>query len=65
LGYVDTAMATGHRLLLPAADPQRIARTVVDGLGRGRRFAYLPRYWRAVVFLLRRLPWPVYRRLNF
>lgn len=65
LGYVDTAMAAGRRLLLPRADPQRIARAVVDGLDRDRRFAYLPRYWRAVVFVLRRLPWPIYRRLAF
>jgi decaprenylphospho-beta-D-erythro-pentofuranosid-2-ulose 2-reductase len=65
LGYVDTAMAAGRRLLLPAADPHRIARTVVRSLERNRRFSYLPRYWRAVVFALRCLPWPIYRRLSF
>jgi decaprenylphospho-beta-D-erythro-pentofuranosid-2-ulose 2-reductase len=65
LGYVDTAMATGRRLLLPPADPQRIARAVVAGLHRDRRLTYLPRYWRAITFGLRRLPWPIYRRLRF
>jgi short-subunit dehydrogenase len=65
LGYVDTAMAAGRRLLAPRADPRRIARTVVDGLDRDRRFSYLPRYWHAVVWVLRRLPWAVYRRLDF
>jgi short-subunit dehydrogenase len=65
LGYVDTAMATGRRLLLPPANPQRIARSVVEGLGQGRRFMFLPRYWRALVFGLRHLPWPLYRRLRF
>lgn len=65
LGYVDTAMAAGRHLLLPAADPQRIARTVADSLPRGRRFRYLPRYWRPIVFGLRHLPWPIYRRLSF
>jgi short-subunit dehydrogenase len=65
LGYVDTAMAAGQRLLLPRADPQRIARTVVDGLHRDRRFTYLPRYWAPIVIGLRCLPWPVYRRLKF
>jgi short-subunit dehydrogenase len=65
LGYVDTAMAAGQRLLLPRADPQRIARTVVDGLHRDRRFAYLPRYWRPITFGLRHLPWPIYRRVAF
>ena len=65
LGYVDTAMAAGRRLLLPPADPQRIARTIVEGLYQDRRFTYLPRYWRAIVFGLRRLPWPIYRRVSF
>jgi len=65
LGYVNTAMTAGRRLLLPRADTQRIARTVVDGLGRERRFSYLPRYWGVIVWVLRRLPWPVYRRLDF
>jgi short-subunit dehydrogenase len=65
LGYVDTGMAAGRRLLLPPADPRRIAATVVNGLDRDHRFTYLPRYWRAVVFVLRRLPWSVYRRLDF
>jgi decaprenylphospho-beta-D-erythro-pentofuranosid-2-ulose 2-reductase len=65
LGYVDTAMAAGRHLLLPRANPHRIARTVADGLERERRLIYLPRYWHAVVWVLRRLPWPVYRRLEF
>jgi short-subunit dehydrogenase len=65
LGYVDTAMAAGRRLLLPAADPQGIARGVVLGLGHDRRFTYLPRYWRMITFGLRHLPWPIYRRLRF
>jgi short-subunit dehydrogenase len=65
LGYVDTAMAAGQRLLLPRADPRRIGRTVVDGLDCDRRFTYLPRYWRAITFGLRCLPWPIYRRLRF
>jgi short-subunit dehydrogenase len=65
LGYVDTAMAAGRRLLVPPADPRRIARTVVDGLGQDRRFRYLPWYWRPVAFVLKHLPWPVYQRLDF
>jgi short-subunit dehydrogenase len=65
LGYVDTAMTAGQDLLFPVADPRRVARAVVRGLGRERRIAYVPRYWRAVVFVLRLLPWPLYRRLRF
>jgi short-subunit dehydrogenase len=65
LGYVDTAMAQGRRLLLPPANPRRIAGSVVEGLQRDHRLTYLPRYWGAVTFGLRHLPWPIYRRLRF
>lgn len=65
LGYVDTAMSRGRKLLLPPADPMRIAEAIVDDLSRARRFAHLPRYWRAITFVIRILPWPLYRRLGF
>lgn len=65
LGYVDTAMAAGRTVLFPAASPQRIAARVVRGLDSDHRFTYLPRYWRSITFVLRRLPWPIYRRLRF
>jgi short-subunit dehydrogenase len=65
LGYVDTAMTRGMQLAFPVADPQRVARAVVDGLGGPGRVRYLPGWWRLVVGVLRLLPWPVYRRLRF
>jgi short-subunit dehydrogenase len=65
LGYVDTALTDGLDLLLPRADPSRVAQAVVAGLGREGRIRYVPRYWRVVVLVLRLLPWPLYRRLRF
>lgn len=65
LGYVDTAMSRGRKLLFPPADPMRVAEAIVDDLNRARRFAHLPRYWAVVTFMLRLLPWSVYRRLSF
>lgn len=65
LGYVDSAMTRGRRLLLPVASPKRVADTVVGGLYQSRRFQYSPRLWVAVVAVLKRLPWPVHKRLEF
>lgn len=65
LGYVDTAMTRGRRLLLPVADPANVARTVVGGLSQSRRFRYAPAFWRPIVFVLERLPWSIYRKLEF
>jgi decaprenylphospho-beta-D-erythro-pentofuranosid-2-ulose 2-reductase len=65
LGYVDTAMSRGQKLRLPPASPDVVARTVVDGLERGSFQRYEPRYWGAIIRVMRSLPWFVYRRLKF
>jgi short-subunit dehydrogenase len=65
LGYVDTALSFGQRLLFPRVSPESVARYVLkDGIGwAGRR--YVPRFWSLVTLVLRCLPWSIYRRLSF
>jgi short-subunit dehydrogenase len=65
LGYVDTEMTRGRRLMLPVASASRVASAIADGLHEPRRFRYVPRFWAVVAFVLDRLPWPIYRRLDF
>ncbi len=65
LGYLDTRLAYGRRLLLPKADPERVARRVCAELGRRRGSAFIPRYWYLSTLLIRWLPWALFRRLNF
>ena len=65
LGYVDTNLAFGRPLPFPKADPRRLAEQVCDELGRARGKRFLPGGWRLVAFVVRSLPWFVYRRLRF
>jgi short-subunit dehydrogenase len=65
LGYVDTAMSFGQRLLFPRVSPQSVARRVMRTLGRDIGVVYYPGYWSFIIALLRRLPWFLYRRLRF
>lgn len=65
LGYVDTRLAQGRDLKLRPADPVRVARRVVDGLGGRSRTVFEPRYWAVIVRGLRALPAPIYNRLDF
>jgi short-subunit dehydrogenase len=65
LGYVDTNLAFGRPLPLPKADPKRLAASICDELGRARGRRYRPAWWRPVAFVLRHLPWFVYRRMRF
>ena len=65
LGYVDTAMSFGQRLLFPRVSPQAVAKRVVRSLDRDIGTVYYPGYWFCIVTLLRLLPWSIYRRLRF
>ena len=65
LGYLDTNLAFAQRTALPRAAPANCADRVYRDRGRDFGRAYHPGYWRLVGFVLRQLPWFVYRRMSF
>lgn len=65
LGYLDTQLSYGRTLLLPRADPKRVAKRVCRALGRERGRRYLPWFWYPAAVLLKAIPWAVFRRLDF
>lgn len=64
LGYLKSQMTFGKKLLLPAADPNVIARKIVANLDRDLGVVYLPAWWRYIMWVYRSLPWMIYKRLN-
>jgi uncharacterized protein len=65
LGYVDTAMADGRKLWLPKASPESVAAFAVSRLGSDPGRDYFPRFWGLVAWILRSMPWWLFRRLPF
>lgn len=65
LGYMNTQMAFGIRTLLPKADPDRLSRVVLANITRDIGVMYYPRYWRFINWVIRMIPWQLYKRLNF
>jgi decaprenylphospho-beta-D-erythro-pentofuranosid-2-ulose 2-reductase len=65
LGYVDTSMSFGAKLLLPAVGPAEVARFALRMCGTDKRFSYFPYFWFPVIMLLKVLPWSLYRKLRF
>jgi decaprenylphospho-beta-D-erythro-pentofuranosid-2-ulose 2-reductase len=63
LGYVDTPMSFGRKLLLPIAAPHEAAAFMTRAHRPGKH--YYPRFWWWVLLVLKSLPWAVYRRLSF
>lgn len=65
LGYIDTAMLYGRRVLLPPVSAEAAAHHIVENIDRDRGVVFYPRYWRWLMAILRALPWFVYKRLDF
>jgi short-subunit dehydrogenase len=65
LGYVDTNLAFGKATPLRPVSPEHVARRIVVGLGSRQGDFYEPRFWGVVCAILRWVPWPLYRRLQF
>lgn len=65
LGYVETQMTFGRKLLFPIARPEAVARVVCDNLKKDFGFKYYPGFWRGIIFVIRNLPWFIFKKLNF
>lgn len=65
LGYVDTGMSFGQKLLFPVARPEEVASTVAKNLDKDFGKKYYPSYWQWIVLILRMLPWTIYKKLKF
>ncbi|MCX7310348.1 MAG: SDR family NAD(P)-dependent oxidoreductase [Alphaproteobacteria bacterium] len=64
LGYIQTRMTFGQRLMFPALKPEQGADAIVKNLGRDLGAVYLPWWWWGITTIIRFLPWPIFKRLN-
>lgn len=64
-GFVKTGMTSGLPTPPFAGEPDAVAGDVVRAIDRGQPVVYTPRIWWAVMFVIRRLPRFVMRRIEF
>jgi len=64
LGFVDTAMTFGRPGTFLVAAPDAAAAAVVRHAERGTDVAYVPRFWRLVMLVIRLIPEAVFKRLD-
>lgn len=62
-GFVRTRMTAGMTSAL-MAEPEKVARAIVSALDRRREVIYVPGIWRWIMFIIRRIPAPVFRRMK-
>ena len=64
-GFVKTGMTVGLKPPPFAGDPDEVARRVLKAIDRGWSEVYVPSAWRWVMYVIRRLPRFVMRRVEF
>jgi short-subunit dehydrogenase len=63
-GFVDTQMTWGRPGLFLVASPQAAARSIVKAVLKGEDQAYVPGFWRPVMFLIRLIPEKIFKRMR-
>lgn len=65
-GFVDTGMTWG--LLKPGsplvAQPEKVAADITKAIRRRKNAIYTPGFWRMIMFIIRNVPEPVFKRLK-
>lgn len=64
LGRVDTPMTASFEKGLTWAQPRNVAPLICRAIERGKDVAYVPGYWRAIMFVLRTMPEAWFKRLR-
>ena len=62
-GFVRTSMTDGREALPLAVDASQVAADVVRGVDADRRIIWSPRIFQPVMFALKHVPGPIFRRL--
>jgi decaprenylphospho-beta-D-erythro-pentofuranosid-2-ulose 2-reductase len=64
LGPTDTPMTVDHRKNVLFASRERVARGIVTALEHNVSEAFVPGFWRYIMFVVRNLPEPVFQRIG-
>lgn len=64
LGFIDTKQTYGLPGIFHAADPQDCAKACWKAIKRKKRILYYPAYWRAIMAIITRLPFFIYKKMG-
>jgi len=63
-GFVDTEMTFGLPGLFLVADPARAGAAIVRALDGRRDVVYVPGFWRYIMWIIRAVPEPIFKRMR-
>ena len=64
LGFMNTSMVFGQSLPLPAIDPSKVSRIIIQNLDKDLGAVYLPKWWFFIIALLQVIPWKIFKKLD-
>ena len=67
LGYIDTAMTFGKKLMFQPISAERTAEYIISRLKnrKSKRVYFFPGYWKYITLIIKMIPWQVYKKLSF
>jgi decaprenylphospho-beta-D-erythro-pentofuranosid-2-ulose 2-reductase len=63
-GFVDTPMTAAHKKGLLFAKPRSVGEGIYKAMKQGKDVAYLPWFWRPIMFVVRSIPESLFKRLS-
>ncbi|WP_024891514.1 SDR family oxidoreductase [Luteimonas huabeiensis] len=63
-GFVDTPMTASFQKGPLWATPDRVGRGIVRAIDRRKAVVYLPAFWWAIMYVIRAIPEPIFRRIR-
>ncbi|MCP3871007.1 MAG: SDR family oxidoreductase [Gammaproteobacteria bacterium] len=63
-GFVDTPMTDTFPKGLLWAQPERVAADIYKGINKGRDIIYTPFFWRYLMWVIKAIPEPLFKRLS-
>lgn len=64
-GMVDTPMTQHLKKGALFASPETVARGIIKAINKKKATAYVPGYWRLVMFIIRSIPESIFKKTNF
>lgn len=64
IGYMETAMTEGKKLLLPSVKPEKVARHILKNRNKNLHVKYYPWFWAWVAIILKALPWFIFKKIK-
>jgi short-subunit dehydrogenase len=63
-GFIDTVMTRDFKKGILWASPENVAKDIFKGASKGKNEVYTPGFWKIIMFIIKSIPEPIFKRLN-